>query len=129
MRGGHVCSLRKPWEKLKDCFPILNRKETLFDRKSSLEEQLGVIRRLDSDILKVLGDTDETEEAAIANEIEEAGVMSADVKAAIRLLEEALQQRNSESKAIDEGASSNKSIVSSKKSVCVKLPKIELQKV
>lgn len=47
--------------------------------------------------------------------------MSADVKAAIRLLEEALQQKNSESEAIDEGVSSNKSIVSSKKSVCVKL--------
>ncbi|CAB4010813.1 Transposon Ty3-G Gag-Pol poly [Paramuricea clavata] len=68
--------------------PELER-ETLFNRKSSLEEQLGVIQTLDNDILKVIEDTDETKEAVIANEIEEAGVLRADIKAAIRLLEEA----------------------------------------
>ena len=54
--------------------------------------------------------------------------MRADIKAAIRLLEEALPHKNSESEANNEGASLNESTVSSKKSVRVRLPKLELRK-
>ncbi|CAB4017825.1 Hypothetical predicted protein [Paramuricea clavata] len=100
MRGGHCSFIKKTLGEVKGLLsnPELER-ETLYNRKSSLEEQLGVIQTLDNDILKVLEDTDETEEAVIANEIEEAGVSRADIKAAIRLLEESLPQKNSESEA------------------------------
>ena len=43
------------------------------NRKLSLEEQLAVVQALDNEILRLLENTDETEEAAISNEIEEAG--------------------------------------------------------
>jgi hypothetical protein len=54
--------------------------------------------------------------------------LRADIKAAIRLLEEALRQKNGESQVNNEGASSNESTVSSKKSVLVRLSKLELRK-
>jgi hypothetical protein len=120
-RGGHRSFIKKTLGEVKGLLsnPELER-ETLFNRKSFLEEQLGVFQTLDNNILKVLEDTDETEEAVIANEIEEAGVLRADIKAAMRLLEEALLQKNSESEANNEGASLNESTVSSKKSVRVR---------
>ena len=52
---------------------------TLYNRKSSLEEQLAVVQALDNEILRLLENADETEEAAISNEIEEAGVLRADI--------------------------------------------------
>ncbi|CAB4035316.1 E3 ubiquitin- ligase DZIP3 [Paramuricea clavata] len=73
-RGGHRSFVKKTLGEVKGLLsnPELER-ETLYNRKSSLEEQLGVIQTLDNDIVKVLEDKDETEEAVIANEIEEAG--------------------------------------------------------
>ena len=70
-RGGHRLFIKKTLGEVKGLLasPELAR-ETLFNRKSSLEEQLGVIQTLDDDILKILEDTDETEEAVITSEIE-----------------------------------------------------------
>jgi hypothetical protein len=64
-RGGHRSFNKKTLGEVKGLLsnPELER-ETLYNRKSSLEEQLGVIQTLDNDTLKVLEGTDETEESS-----------------------------------------------------------------
>ena len=84
-----------------------------------MEEQPAVVQALDNEILRLLENADETEEAAISNEIEEAGVLRADIKAAMKLLGEALHEQKGSDESESNGEQATLSItdVSSAKSV------------
>ena len=130
-RGGHCSFIKKTFGKVKGMLSNPERdRGTLYNRKSSLEEQLAVVQALDNEILRLLENADETEEAAISNEIEEAGVLRADIKAAMKLLGEMLheQKGSDESESNGEQATLSVTDVSSAKSVRVRLPKLEIQK-
>lgn len=119
--------------------------------KSTLTEQLQALTKLDSDILDLLNE-DETieDEAVLANEIEEAGNLRADIKTAIRIIDEALDTRtkppeeNSSTGSVtetisptesqsqnhernDDGEASGSVTSASGKSVRVRLPKITIR--
>ena len=66
-RGGHCSFIKKTLGEVKGMLSNPERDSgTLYNRKSSLEEQLAVVQVLDNEILRLLENADETEEAAIS---------------------------------------------------------------
>lgn len=72
--------MKKTLSATKDVSSVMDEtsRTKFYHLKTTLEEQLEIIKTLDNDILNLLGEEEETAEV-IANEIEESGTLRADI--------------------------------------------------
>ena len=68
-------------------------RQRLYHLKSTLMEQLEALTKLDSEILDLVNEDEMIEDEVVAHEIEEAGILRADIKTAVKIINEVLEPK------------------------------------
>ena len=119
-RAGHRAYVTKILGDIMKNDNEVEERKRIMNMKSSLEEQFEAIKRLDEQILELLSDKEDVEDGEIAAEIEEAGRLRAEIKTAMRCMDDKIESHMATNRETETGINSETRVIRAK------LPKLNV---